>query len=83
MNNSAFSNINNSTFSSNIDNTDTNINKNHKKIFKQIWQLGNKHLVVIDESIISKLGITDNLTFLVEQELSQDNTTILMRISKL
>jgi hypothetical protein len=80
MNNSTFSNINNSTISSNIENTDTNINKNHNKIFKQIWQLGNKHLVLIDESIIIKLGITENSTLFVEQELSQDNTTILMRL---
>jgi hypothetical protein len=80
MNNSTFSNINNSTISSNIENTDTNINKNHNKIFKQIWQLGNKHLVLIDESIIIKLGITENSILFVEQELSQDNTTILMRL---
>ncbi|HSF49367.1 MAG TPA: hypothetical protein VLA74_01290 [Nitrososphaeraceae archaeon] len=83
MNNSTFSNINNSTFSSNIDNTDANINKNHNKIFKQIWQLGNKHLVIVDESIVRNLGITDSSTFFVEQELDQDNRTILMKLHNL
>jgi hypothetical protein len=79
MNNSTISNINNSTVST----TNTNINKNNNKIFKQIWQLGNKHLVIVDESIIDKVGITENSTFFVEQELTQDNTTILMRIKKI
>ena len=64
MNNSAISNLNNSP-------------KNTK--WKQIWQLGNKHLVVIDESIIQKLGINDNVTF-VEQEITTDG--ILMRIRR-
>jgi hypothetical protein len=79
MNNSTISNINNSTVST----TNTDIKKNNNKIFKQIWQLGNKHLVIVDESIINKLGITENSTFFVEQELIQDNTTILMRIKKI
>ena len=65
MNNSAISNLNNSP-------------KDNKK--KQIWQLGNKHLVVIDESIIQKLGINDNVTF-VEQELTDEG--ILMRVRRL
>ena len=66
MNDSAISNLNNST------------NYNN---WKQIWQLGNKHLVVIDESIIQKLGINDDLTTFVEQELTDDG--ILMRIRRL
>lgn len=66
MNNSAISNLNNSS-------------KDNKK--KQIWQLGTKHLVIIDESIIQKLGINDNVTF-VEQELTDDGNTILMRIKR-
>jgi hypothetical protein len=65
MNNSAISNLNNSP-------------KNKK--WKQIWQLGNKHLVVIDESIIQKLGINDNLTTFVEQELTDEG--ILMRVRR-
>jgi hypothetical protein len=68
MNNSTIYDLNNST-------------KN--KIVKQIWSIGNKHLVIIDESIIKKIGITENSTFFVEQELNRDNTTILMRIKKL
>ena len=83
MNNSTFSNINNSTFPTNTTNTDTNIKKNKYKIYKQIWQLGNKHLVVVDESIIEKLDITENSTFFVEQELDQDNKTILMKLHNL
>ena len=67
MNNSTISNLNNST---------------KTKIFKQIWQLGNKHLVIIDSSIIEKLGITENITTFLEQELTQDNT-ILMRIKNI
>ena len=63
MNNSAISNLNNSP---------------NNKNWKQIWQLGNKHLVVIDESIIQKLGITDDLITFVEQELTDDG--ILMRV---
>lgn len=65
MNNSAISNLNSSPKDNN---------------WKQIWQVGNKHLVVIDESIIQKLGITDNLTTFVEQELTDDG--ILMRVKK-
>ena len=67
MNNSTISDLNNST-------------KN--KIVKQIWPISNKHLVIIDNSIIEKLGITENITTFVEQELTQDNT-ILMRIKKI
>ena len=51
--------------------------KDSQKIFKLLWQVGNKHLVIIDESIIQKLGINDNITF-VEQELTDNG--ILMRI---
>ena len=66
MNNSAISNLNNST------------NYNN---WKQIWQLGDKHLVVIDESIIQKLGINNDLTTFVEQELTDEG--ILMRVKRL
>jgi hypothetical protein len=66
MNNSAISNLNNSP-------------KNKK--WKQIWQLGNKHLVVIDESIIQKLGINDDLITFVEQDLTDEG--ILMRVRRL
>ena len=66
MNNSAISNLNNSP-------------KNKK--WKQIWQLGTKHLVIIDESIIQKLGINDNSATFVEQEITTDGS-ILMRIRR-
>ena len=81
MNNSTLSDIKNTTISAN--NTTASNTSNKNIIFKQIWQIGNKHLVIVDESIIIKLGITENSTFFVEQELTQDNTTILMRIKKI
>ena len=43
--------------------------------------LADKHLVIIDKSIIEKLGITDNSTVFLEQEITYDNT-ILMRVKK-
>ena len=79
MNNSTLSDINNTTVSTRTT-IASNISNNTNKIFKQIWQVGNKHLIIVDESIIRKLGITENSTFFVEQELDQDNTTILMRL---
>ena len=48
------SDINSSSISTST--TKNNIDRNNT-IFKQIWQIGNKHLVIIDESIILKLGI--------------------------
>ena len=80
MNNSTLSDINNTTVSTRL--LSSNISNNNK-IIKQIWQVGNKHLIIVDESIIRKLGITENSTFFVEQELDQDNTTILMRLKTL
>jgi hypothetical protein len=82
MNNSTLSDINNTTVSTRTT-IASNISNNNNKIFKQIWQVGNKHLIIVDESIIRKLGITENSTFFVEQELDQDNTTILMRLKTL
>ncbi|HSF51245.1 MAG TPA: hypothetical protein VLA74_10835 [Nitrososphaeraceae archaeon] len=57
------------------------INNSQPKICKQLWVLGDKHLVIIDKSIIEKLGITDNSTVFLEQEILQDNT-IVMKIKK-
>ena len=82
MNNSTLSDINNSTVSTHTTTASNTSNHNNKK-FKQIWQIGNKHLVIVDESIIRKLGITENSTFFVEQELDQDNRTILMKLNNL
>lgn len=81
MNNSTLSDINNTTVSTRT--TIASNISNNNKIIKQIWQVGNKHLIIVDESIIRKLGITENSTFFVEQELDQDNTTILMRLKTL
>lgn len=48
---------------------------------KQVFSFENKHLVIIDESIIQKLGINDNSIIFVEQVLI-DEMGILMRIKK-
>jgi hypothetical protein len=55
--------------------------KDPPRILKQIFPFENKHLVIIDKSIIQKLGINDNLTTFVEQELTKDG--ILLRIKTL
>jgi hypothetical protein len=55
------------------------------KILKQILSIGDQYLVVIDKSIIKKLGIDDNdneITFL-EQEFRQEDKSILMKIKKM
>jgi hypothetical protein len=65
--------VDNSTFS--------HINNSQPKICKQLWTLGDKHLVIIDKSIIEKLGITEDFTVFLEQEITYDNT-IVMRIKK-
>lgn len=54
--------------------------KASSEILKQIWEIAGKHLVIIDESIIQKLGINDNSITFVEQELTDDG--ILMRIRR-
>ena len=54
-------------------------NSANPKICKQLWTIGNKHLVIIDKSIVEKLGITENSTVFLEQQITHDNT-ILMRI---
>jgi hypothetical protein len=53
-------------------------NLNESPLLKQWGEITGKHLVIMDESIIQKLGITDNITIFVEQELTDDG--ILMRI---
>ena len=57
-----------------------NLNLKDPEIFKQIFIFEDKHLVIIDKSIIQKLGINDNITTFVEQELTDDG--ILMRIKQ-
>ena len=59
-----------------------NSNLKDSKKLKQIFPFEDKHLVVIDKSIIQKLGINDNITIFVEQEITQDNA-ILMKIRKI
>ena len=56
-------------------------NLKDSEILKQIFIFEGKHLVVIDKSIIQKLGINDNITTFVEQELTDDG--IMLRIKNL
>ena len=56
-----------------------NINNSQSKICKQLWTIGNKNLIIIDKSIIEKLGIRENSTIFFEQEIIDDRT-ILMKI---
>ena len=58
-----------------------NLNLKDAEILKQIFIFEDKHLVIIDKSIIQKLGINDNIATLVGQELTNDG--ILLRIRKL
>lgn len=53
------------------------------KILKQIWSIGDQHLVVIDKSIMQKLGIDDNDTIFLEQEFREEDNSILMKIKKM
>jgi hypothetical protein len=65
--------------------TDLNHTQQQDKILKQILSIGDRYLVVIDKSIIQKLGIDDNdnnITFL-EQEFRQEDNLILMKIRKM
>lgn len=55
-----------------------NLNLKDPEVLKQIFAFEGKYLVIIDKSIIQKLGINDNITTFVEQELTQDG--ILLRI---
>lgn len=59
------------------------LNDSSDKKLKQIWPIGNQHLVVIDETIIQKLDMNDNDTIFLEQELKQEDNTILMKIKKI
>jgi len=61
--------------------TISDINNSQNKKWKQLWQLDNKYLVIIHKSIIQKLGITENSTIFLKQEITSDNA-IRMRIKK-
>jgi hypothetical protein len=52
------------------------------KIIKQIWSIGDQYLILIDKSIIQKLGIDDNSTTFLEQEFREEDNSILMKIKK-
>ena len=53
------------------------------KILKQIWSIGDQHIVVIDKTIIQKIGIEDNDTIFLEQEFREEDSSILMKIKKM
>ena len=65
-----------------MNNSILDINNSQPKKCKQLWTIADKYLVIIDKSIIEKLGIKDNSTIFLEQEVLPDNT-ILMKIKKL
>jgi hypothetical protein len=65
-----------------MNNSILDINNSQPKKCKQLWTIADKYLVIIDKSVIEKLGITDNSTIFLEQEVLPDNT-ILMKIKKL
>ena len=65
--------------------TDLNDSPQKDKILKQILSIGDQYLVVIDKSIIQKIGIDDNnneITFL-EQEFRHEDNSILMKIKRM
>jgi hypothetical protein len=53
------------------------------KFIKLILTIGDQHLVLIDKSIIQKLGIDDNSTTFLEQEFREEDNSILMKIKKM
>jgi hypothetical protein len=57
----------------------SDINSSEPKACKQLLTIGEKYLVFIDKSIIEKLGITENSTVFLEQEITHDKT-ILMKL---
>ena len=63
--------------------SNSDLKDSQDKKWKQIWHLENKYLVLIDESIIQKLGINYNDITFVEQEVNLEDNTILMKIKKL
>lgn len=68
--------------------TDLNDSQQKGKILKQVLSIGDQYLVVIDKSIIQKIGIDDNnndnneITFL-EQEFRHEDNSILMKIKRM
>lgn len=61
--------------------TISDLNNSKYKKCKQLQTLGDKHVVILDKSIVEKLGITEDSIVFLEQEILYDNT-ILMRIKK-
>lgn len=53
------------------------------KILKQILSIGDQYLVVIDKTIIQKLGIDDNEITFLEQEVREEDKSILMKIKRM
>lgn len=56
------------------------INNTVKIPLKKPWRVGSNTVIVIDKSIVQKLGINENNT-LLEEEITKDG--ILLRIRKL
>lgn len=59
-----------------------NVTNFGEKKRKQIWKIGNKHLLIIDSQLLDKLGATDSDVIFVEQEWIQADKIIFMKIKK-
>ena len=57
-----------------------NINNAKGRLVKKCWTIGNNTVVIIDKSLVERLGITEDNTFF-EQELT--DAGILLRIKRL
>jgi hypothetical protein len=55
------------------------INSTKGRVVKKCWTVGNNTIVVIDKSLVKRLGITEDNTFF-EQELT--DVGILLRIKR-
>jgi hypothetical protein len=56
-------------------------NKDFDNPIKKCWKLGDTTLVAVDKSIVNKLGINENDTFL--EQIITDNGDILMQVRKI
>jgi hypothetical protein len=63
-----------------MNNSDTN-NKYFDNPIKKCWNAGGHILVIVDKSIVNKLGINENDTFL--EQIITENGDILMQIRKI
>lgn len=56
-------------------------NSTKPKVYKQLWTIKDEHSVVLGKSINQKLGITEDSTVFLKQQITHDST-ILMKIKE-